>query len=332
METKIIKRCFGLVSVLMVPVLMVFINIACTASKTLLFGHNENIWKMYDSGKGKVKLFNYGYLPKWIPGKKTHFAYLDLPPFSGGYFSLVVAAEDVGNRIFLIIDEIPGVSDAFSWSPDGKWIAFMSTDGNIYKVNVNSGKRVRLAVGRNPVWSPKGDKIAFIADREFGSYSPVIYIINDDGTGEKDLSKSIKNAEFPSWSPDGKKIVFVGQPSVYYSSIVTVDIASGKIETITSGKGTQHEYRQVHWGEQFIYYYKPGVEGSYSYSIEQYDTKTGKTNSVLEGFHPLFFSNFTSNAAYVFFAGFKVFLGIHRIQHYTGEIKVLGFGGSPDVW
>ena len=54
------------------------------------------------------------------------------------------------------------------WSPDGHWIATGGTDGEhegLFKIPVEGGAPVRLVSGQafNPAWSPKGDRVAFVA-------------------------------------------------------------------------------------------------------------------------------------------------------------------------
>jgi Tol biopolymer transport system component len=56
--------------------------------------------------------------------------------------------------------------DAPSWSPDGKWIAVVASEGReqpLFKVAVDGGVSDRLAGGinYNPVWSPDGRFIAY---------------------------------------------------------------------------------------------------------------------------------------------------------------------------
>lgn len=113
-----------------------------------------------------------------------------------------------------------------AWSPDGRWIAFVSLrdtlsgkaeleGGNLYlqEFDPAAGKAVgepfRLtdypgAEGW-PAWSPDGRRIAFHADID-GNMD--IWVINVDGTGLVNLTKNPAEDQFPAWSPDGKQIAF----------------------------------------------------------------------------------------------------------------------------
>jgi TolB protein len=56
----------------------------------------------------------------------------------------------------------------------------------------------------SPVWSPRGDQIAFVCQADGGHQ---IYVIAPDGSGAKQLTHGKRN-EDPSWSPDGRYLVF----------------------------------------------------------------------------------------------------------------------------
>jgi Tol biopolymer transport system component len=75
----------------------------------------------------------------------------------------VMAADGTGSRR---IAESLDARDAPSWSPDGKWIAVIASEGNeqpLFKVPVDGGEPVRLVggVNSNPVWSPDGQFIVY---------------------------------------------------------------------------------------------------------------------------------------------------------------------------
>ena len=78
-------------------------------------------------------------------------------------------------------------------------IYVMNADGT----NVVNILRIRMVTA--PAWSPDGQKIAFVSERE-GSID--IYVMNADGTNVVNLTKNKHNDDRPAWSPDGRKIVF----------------------------------------------------------------------------------------------------------------------------
>src|ERR1700716_354109 len=92
-------------------------------------------------------------------------------------------------------------------SPDGKTIAFELV-GDLFTLLIEGGQAKLISGGMafdsQPKFSPDGQWITFISDRE-GSEN--IWIIHPDGTGAKQISKD-PNSEFtsPSWAPGGKYI------------------------------------------------------------------------------------------------------------------------------
>lgn len=86
-------------------------------------------------------------------------------------------------------------------------IAFVSDrDGNseIYVMNADGTDLTRLTdtpgAEREPVWSPDGQRIAFI----YGD----IYVMNADGTDRTQITNTSLGKEDIAWSPDGQRIVF----------------------------------------------------------------------------------------------------------------------------
>ena len=92
-----------------------------------------------------------------------------------------------------------------SWSPDGKWLAYISTDmrkGGIYIVNPDDVSDKRLIFGQTltqlvssqPVgWSPDSKWIVFVTG------DGVIYIVDINGENLTPLSGA-GNHSFPAWS------------------------------------------------------------------------------------------------------------------------------------
>ncbi len=57
-----------------------------------------------------------------------------------------------------------------------------------------------------PAWSPDGRKLAFVSDRDGNSE---VYVMNADGSGQRNLTRNAAFDADPSWSPDGRKLAFV---------------------------------------------------------------------------------------------------------------------------
>ena len=107
-----------------------------------------------------------------------------------------------------------------AWSPDGRSLAFTyERNGNfeVYVMNADGGRQRNLT--RNPAddgsaaWSPDGRKVAFVRSpveartpRELGPGD--VYVMNADGSGQRNLTRTAASEGLGGWSPDGRKIAF----------------------------------------------------------------------------------------------------------------------------
>jgi Tol biopolymer transport system component len=112
--------------------------------------------------------------------------------------------------------DIPNASYASVYAPDGSQMADVIRPGdNIgsdIAVRVNLRQRARQitfhpAVDLSPTWSPDGEWIAFVSERDD---RPEIYIIQHDGSGLKRLTTTQNPAGSyaPRWSADGQSIIY----------------------------------------------------------------------------------------------------------------------------
>jgi TolB protein len=104
-----------------------------------------------------------------------------------------------------------------AWSPDGKWIAYVSdrskpgNDGayEIYVMRPNGTGLRRVTRDRwvddQLAWSPDGKRIVFSSSRASGRFG--LSVINVNGTGFRRLTRDLE--EQPAWSPDGATIAYV---------------------------------------------------------------------------------------------------------------------------
>ncbi|MBN1265713.1 MAG: PD40 domain-containing protein [Anaerolineales bacterium] len=128
-----------------------------------------------------------------------------------------------------------------AWSPDGKRIAYVSSDGehgsppyHISVMDSDGGNIQQLTWGQtrhySPTWSPNGEQIAFIGSRDYEGGSPLaIFLINIDSSGIKQLTP-YAYYNYPSWSPDGSKIAFY---TFAPDGIYTVDVETAEIHRLT---------------------------------------------------------------------------------------------------
>jgi tricorn protease len=123
-------------------------------------------------------------------------------------------------------------------SPDGSQIAF-SYQGDIWVVAVKGGIARRLTISiafdRSPCWSPEGKTILFSSQRD-GNYD--LYTIPAVGGDVKRLTYSDSEDYAADWSPDGKRVLFTTYRSFLGSSVMELDVETGKEKTILQDSGT----------------------------------------------------------------------------------------------
>lgn len=116
------------------------------------------------------------------------------------------------------VERITSTSDiefAFSWSPDGRRIAYdvFSTQFQVYisAMNDDGSWQVPLITSGYawmPAWSPDGTRIAYSAmDNETDTYE--IFVADIDGGNAKQITHTPNGMAYrAAWSPDGKKILY----------------------------------------------------------------------------------------------------------------------------
>ncbi len=126
-----------------------------------------------------------------------------------------------------------------AWSPDGKWIAYMSaqsgTMNQIYVISPDGTNQRRVTKagvdGSHPQWSPDGKQIVFWAKRN--NPKAGIYVINLDGSNERRLSANDVEDATPAWSPDGKTIIFASARTGH-NQIYAMDVDGKNVRPLTS--------------------------------------------------------------------------------------------------
>lgn len=201
-----------------------------------------NIWKYSTKTKNLTQITKLkGSDVKWLSGYKNTLVYE-----RDGYIYTMDVSNRKTNRLEInVVGDFPWTdikwqnvtrnARSASLSPNGKR-AIMEARGEIFTVPVKDGdaRNITKSSGtadRAPIWSPKGDQIAWFSDEDRKGYT--LFISNQDGTSEitKISIGESKMAWNPTWSPDGKHIAFVDDDV----RMRVVNLKSRKIKTIDVG-------------------------------------------------------------------------------------------------
>lgn len=183
----------------------------------------------YEGGRPRVYLYDLQRGRQEVLGDFDGMTFA--PRFSRDGSSVLLTQADRGNSEIYIMDlqtrqkrrmtQHPAIDTSPSMSPDGSEIVFNSDRGGspqLYVMNTDGSPRTCPSGGRDvacritfgkgrystPVWSPRGDLIAFTKQTGGRFY---IGVIGPDGEGERLLTESYLD-EGPDWSPNGRVITF----------------------------------------------------------------------------------------------------------------------------
>ncbi|NBC20122.1 MAG: Tol-Pal system protein TolB [Alphaproteobacteria bacterium] len=189
----------------------------------------EITYMSYEGGTPRVYLFNIETGRQEVLGNFDGMTFA--PRFSPDGRSVLFSQARGGNSDLYIMDlrtrqeeqltSHPDIDTSPSMSPDGRQIVFTSDRGGspqLYVMNRDQSAltcpsggrdtacRITFGEGRysTPVWSPRGDLIAFTKQLRGRFY---IGVIGTDGKGERLLTESYLD-EGPTWSPNGRVIAF----------------------------------------------------------------------------------------------------------------------------
>ena len=101
-------------------------------------------------------------------------------------------------------------------SPTGSTTRDLRPRG-LFVRDIASGEESRIADGAGPQWSPDGERIAFLSDRDKQRPVPLqrcvgnateLYVIDADGSDERRLTETTAHEDFAGWTPDGEWVLF----------------------------------------------------------------------------------------------------------------------------
>lgn len=138
-----------------------------------------------------------------------------------------------------------GSANSPSFSPDGKWVSFisnMSGSPQVWIAPAEGGYPRMVTNGDDPVvgaeWSPASDWIA-VDIAPGGGLNTQVYVVKPDGTGMRLLTKGGEdNNGLDVWTEDGKQIAIDSSRDDPASrDSFMVDLATGKVRLVAKNPG-----------------------------------------------------------------------------------------------
>ncbi|MDM8335365.1 protein TolB [Wolbachia pipientis] len=174
---------------------------------------------------------------------------ISAPRFSPDGKSLLISHSSNGETNILSLDldskrtkkitRSSAINTSPSFSPDQKYMVFssdVSGSQQLYIIDFTkkNGKPKRISFGSGkyatPVWSPKGDLIAFTKIQSGKFY---IGVMKPNGKEERLLSEGHK-IESPAWLPNGRGIIFTKTESPSNSKLCLVDLVKNSHKIIST--------------------------------------------------------------------------------------------------
>jgi Tol biopolymer transport system component len=212
---------------------------------------------------------------------------------ANGPLDVFVQSTTGGDPIRLV--ESPGDDTVGGWSPDNRWIAFVSNRGGsvgVYLIPPLGGTIRKIAdVGVGPLaeeggyalgpspWSPDGKRIAY-ARMEEGSFG--VWVQDLDSGRETRLSdpKDEGRDGKPAWSFDGKWIAYLRQSGIGMSLRV-VSAEGGSDREVHADRNLGTSFGWSPDSRSLVFAAGTGEGGSQS--IQVIDLETGSIRSVTAG-------------------------------------------------
>jgi tol-pal system beta propeller repeat protein TolB len=119
---------------------------------------------------------------------------------------------------------------AYASNLEGNWEIYLTAQDDRPPIRLTRRKEQ----DRFPLWSPDGSRIAFGSQVSGDHWE--LWVMDADGTNQRQLATNIVAKGHRQWSPDGRSIVFAASVNGD-REVFTVEVGSGRVTRLTNVSG-----------------------------------------------------------------------------------------------
>ncbi len=156
---------------------------------------------------------------------------------------------------------------------------------DLFRWDARTGQTIRLTTGRrarDPAISPDHRRVAYSQNEHSESVLAVMDVAPDAPVSVVWRGERYDQAYQPAWSPDGKKLAFSAWRYGGYRDILVVELASGKVESITSDRAIDMSPAWSSDG-RYLYFDSDRTGISNIFAFDTTDRTTWQVTNVLGG-------------------------------------------------
>lgn len=198
-----------------------------------------------------LQLKGMNYAPRYSPDGKSLIFSLSEKTKRGRVVSSIFRYDISSKKLVRITDarRYVCIDTSPCYSPDGKYIVFNSDRGGnqqLYIMDADGSNIRRLSYGNGryatPVWSPRGDWIAFTKFGKDGFFIGIIRPNDVSGSTERMIAAGYL-VEGPTWAPNGRVVMYSQQDYARREKIYSVDITGHNKQLVkTPGNAVDPEW------------------------------------------------------------------------------------------